>query len=77
MRPASPLLFPGPLPVRRRGIDGWAVGDRVMFPDPRSPGLERPGRVIAMLPGPNLLVLRAERPAAIVDIAPQRCRKIT
>ena len=69
-------LFNDALPFARPHIAGWNPGDIVMFPDPKSPALERRGRVIASLPHFTALVLRAERPDAIVEINPARCRKV-
>jgi len=69
-------LFNNALPFARPHIAGWNPGDIVMFPDPKSPTLERRGRVIASLPHFTALVLRAERPDAIVEINPARCRKV-
>lgn len=74
MRPAPLPLFPDPLPFQRPRIAGWAVGDRVAFPDARAKSLERKGRVIAMLPHFNCLVLRSDDDH-IVEIDPARCRK--
>lgn len=75
---AQPLpLFPEPLPFMRPHIAGWAKDDVVLFPDPKSPSLQRRGRVLTSLPHFNVLVLRAENPSAIVEIAPERCRKVT
>lgn len=76
MRPLEPPLFPQPLPFQRPQIAGWPIGASVAFPDPKAPSLERKGRVIATLPGFNALVLRCVGPAAIVEIAPERCRRI-
>lgn len=74
--PSHPLFARAPLRFERRNIDGWRVGDRVLFPDPNHHRLQRPGTVIAMLPRCNKLILRATEPDAIVDIEPSRCRKV-
>jgi len=76
MRPATLPLFPEPLPFMRPHIAGWAKDDVVLFADPKSPSLQRKGRVLTSLPHFNVLVLRAENPTAIVEISPERCRKI-
>lgn len=72
---ATPL-FKDPLPFMRPHIAGWEVGDLVAFPDAKARSLERRGRVLASLPHHDMLVLRATCPDAIVEINPQRCRKI-
>lgn len=77
MRAAALPLFPEPLPFLRPHIAGWQKDDLVVFADPRAPSLQRKGRVLVSLPHHNALVLRAECPDAIVEIAPSRCRKVT
>lgn len=75
LAPSHPLFGPAPLRFERRNIEGWRIGDRVLFPDPNHPRLQRPATVIAMLPRLGRLVLRAQEPDAIIDIEPRRCRK--
>lgn len=77
MRSPTLTLFPEPLPFMRPHIAGWHEGDIVMIPDSRARSLERRARVLASLPHHNVLVLRAEAPDAIVEIAPERVRKIS
>lgn len=67
-------LFPAALPFARPYIAGFPVGSRVAFGPPLR-GLERHGRVIATLPHFNCVVVRTDD-HAIVDIAPERCRRL-
>ena len=50
MKPAALPLFPAPLPVQRRTIPGWSLGDRAEYPDVKSKRLNSRGTVIAVLP---------------------------
>jgi hypothetical protein len=71
----QPSLFPAPLPFKRPSIPGFAIGDRVAFGPPFR-GQEVRGRVIAMLPGANLLVIRTDAPRdSIADVNPERVRR--
>lgn len=66
-------LFPDPPRPARRGIAGFAVGDRVAF-GPALRGEERCGRIIALLPGHGEIVVRSDD-HRIVSLTPDRCRK--
>jgi hypothetical protein len=74
MRPAP--LFNDALPFMRPHIAGFEPGDRVEIPDYRRPGLMRRGKIIATLPHFNQVVIRTDD-GVIVDIQPERVRKIT
>lgn len=75
MRPATIPLFPEPLPFMRPHIAGFERGMRVEIPDPKSRSLARRGHVVVTLPHFNQVVIRTDD-GAIVDIAPERCRKV-
>ncbi len=73
MQPAPMPLFPEPPRPARRGIAGFMVGDRVAF-GPALKGLERHGRIIALLPAHGEIVVRSDD-HSIVTLTPDRCRK--
>lgn len=75
MRPALLTLFPEPLPFMRPHIAGFERGMRVEIPDPKARSLARRGVVVVTLPHFNQVVIRCDD-GAIVDIAPERVRRI-
>ena len=72
MTPQSLPLFPAPAlpPARVLTLGGYRVDETVLLADLKRPGFWRRARVIAVLPRLHQLVLRAEAPAAIVDVNP-------
>lgn len=69
-------LFPAPLSKQRRGIEGWAKGDRVAYPDPKSKTLQSTGTVIAVLPGLHQLCIRPDHREVQLLMIHSRCRRI-
>lgn len=77
MQNATMLLpFAEPLKFERPHIAGFARGDRVEIPDPKSKTLTRRGRVVVTLPHWNEVVIRCDD-GATVDIQAERVRKIS
>jgi len=70
------LPFPEPLKFERPHIAGFARGDRVEIPDPKARSLARRGHVVVTLPRWNEVVIHTDD-GAIVNIAPERVRRIT
>lgn len=70
-------LFPVPPPRQRRGIEGWCLGARAAYPDPKSRTLESTGTVIAVLPTLHEICIRPDNRADVqLLIHPERCRRI-
>lgn len=76
MRPEPVPLFPEPLPFARPCIPGFAKGCRVAIADPRARDLQRRGVVVVTLPHFNAVVIAMDD-GALVEIAPERVRKVS
>ena len=74
MRPAP--LFHDTLPFQRPRIAGFARGDRVEIPDPKSRTLARRGYVSVTLPHFNEVVIKCDN-GIITTIDASRVRKVT